>query len=125
MNSSAFVFLAVCACACVAQQLRVEVLSKPGKCDIESAPGDKIRVHYVGRLTSGEIFDQRLVPLHLGPWLCWLAVPCSGPPHDRCSADLFVDVLTRASVCRCSYVCFVCFVCMATYLTCALIYISI
>lgn len=58
MNRSAFVIVAVCACACAAQQLRVEVLSKPGKCDIETAPGDKIRVHYVGRLTSGEIFDQ-------------------------------------------------------------------
>ncbi|KAK7067149.1 Peptidyl-prolyl cis-trans isomerase fpr2 [Halocaridina rubra] len=41
-----------------AGELRVEILSKPGVCRFESAPGDKILVHYVGRLTNGTIFDQ-------------------------------------------------------------------
>ncbi|XP_064108647.1 peptidyl-prolyl cis-trans isomerase FKBP9-like [Macrobrachium nipponense] len=47
-----------CAQGTAEEELKVQVLSKPGVCEFESATGDKIQVKYVGRFTNGTIFDQ-------------------------------------------------------------------
>ncbi|XP_068201867.1 peptidyl-prolyl cis-trans isomerase FKBP10-like [Palaemon carinicauda] len=47
----------VCAQGAV-QELKAQVLSKPGVCEFESATGDKLHVKYVGRFTNGTIFDE-------------------------------------------------------------------
>ncbi|XP_045622896.1 uncharacterized protein [Procambarus clarkii] len=53
--------VAVCLWAAAAQQqeaLKVEVLSRPAVCRTQGVAGDKIQVHYTGRLADGTIFDQ-------------------------------------------------------------------
>ena len=41
------------------EQLKIEVLSRPGVCNSQAATGDKVQVHYVGKLVDGIVFDQR------------------------------------------------------------------
>ncbi|KAK8382301.1 hypothetical protein O3P69_015321 [Scylla paramamosain] len=40
------------------EQLKIEVLSRSGVCNSQAVTGDKVQVHYTGRLVDGTIFDQ-------------------------------------------------------------------
>ncbi|KAK3872756.1 hypothetical protein Pcinc_022179 [Petrolisthes cinctipes] len=60
---SVFVMVAACLVTLVTGQrpegqLKIETISKPSGCGRRAAMGDKVQVHYVGRLSDGTIFDQ-------------------------------------------------------------------
>jgi len=41
------------------EELKIEVISLPEKCDKKSAKGDMLKLHYRGTLLDGTEFDSR------------------------------------------------------------------
>ena len=60
MTITCAALLALCVAYAAAQEVQVETLHMPEKCDIKSQDGDSLSVHYTLKLTDGTKVDSSL-----------------------------------------------------------------
>ncbi|CAK9188581.1 unnamed protein product [Ilex paraguariensis] len=89
MNAAPILFLLVLAALVSAKsgdvkELQIGVKYKPESCEIQAHKGDRIKVHYRGKLTDGTVFDSSFergdpIEFELGSGQVIKGVPSGGP----------------------------------------------